>query len=60
MQNDGDLVLKDSHSTTIWSSMANGQKGDPYRCAPYALKVRDIVQLTLVDCNSEPLWSGTN
>ncbi len=58
MQNDGDLVLYDSTSKSLWTSMSNGQIGDPYRCAPYSLKLRDIVKLTLVDCNSEPLWNA--
>jgi len=53
MQNDGNLVLSDSHSSSLWTSGTTG-----VGCAPYSLKVRDITKLTLVDCNSEPLWSA--
>jgi len=52
VQNDGNLVLSDSHSANLWSSGTNG-----VGCAPYSLKVRDPMKLTLVDCNGEPIWS---
>lgn len=51
MQNDGNLVVYDSKSTSLWTSGTAG-KG----CAPYRLQVRDITKLTVVDCNFEPLW----
>lgn len=51
IQNDGNLVLYDSKSTSLWTSGTAG-KG----CAPYSLKVRDVTKLTVVDCNGEPLW----
>lgn len=52
-QNDGNLVLLDSKSSTLWSSNTAG-----HGCAPYQLKVRDVAKLTLVDCNSEPIWTA--
>jgi hypothetical protein len=51
-QNDGNLVLYDSKSTSFWTSKTAGQG-----CAPYSLKIRDVMKLTLVDCNGEPIWS---
>jgi hypothetical protein len=51
MQNDGNLVLTDSQSTSLWSSETAGMG-----CAPYSLKLRDPAKLTVVDCNGEPLW----
>jgi len=53
VQGDGNLVLSDSHSSSLWSS------GTPGRgCAPYTLKVRDVARLTLVDCNGDQLWTA--
>jgi len=40
------LFLSDSRSASIWSSGTAG-----VGCAPYSLKVRDVVKLHLVDCN---------
>jgi len=54
-QDDGNLVLTDSKSSTLWSS---GTTGVADACAPYQLKVRDQAKLTLVDCNGEPLWTA--
>jgi len=56
MQDDGNLVLADSHGATLWSS---GTAGVANACAPYSLKVRDMTKLTVVDCNVEPLWSSS-
>jgi len=53
VQNDGNVVLYDSKSTSLWTSGTAG-----VGCAPYSLKVRDVTKLTLVDCNSEPIWSA--
>jgi len=53
MQNDGNLVLSDSRSTSLWSSRTTG-----VGCAPYSLKVRDVTKLNVVDCNGDPIWSA--
>jgi hypothetical protein len=52
IQDDGNLVLTDSHSSALWSS---GTAGLGY--GPYRLKVRDTNQLLVVDRDSTPLWS---
>jgi len=53
MQNDGNLVLTDSRSTSFWSS-STANVGT----APYKLKARDIHSLTIVDVNGKTLWTA--
>jgi len=53
---DGNLVLKDSTGAVLWASNTSNLPG---AFAPYRLKLRDILTLTIVDSNSTPLWSAT-
>jgi hypothetical protein len=53
MQNDGNLVLSDDVGSVFWTSNT-ANKGT----APYRLKLRDLVSLSVVDRDGYTLWSA--
>jgi len=53
LKSDGDLVVVDSQNTQFWASNTTN-----VGCAPYKLKVRDVLSIKIVDCNDEPIWSA--
>jgi len=53
MQKDGNLVLADDVNTIFWSTNTANMG-----TAPYRLKLRDVVSLSVVDSNGYTFWSA--
>lgn len=52
-QNDGNLVIYDSHGQATWASNTNNQGN-----APYKLVMQDDRNLVLYDSNKKPIWAS--